>query len=67
MDRLHRQGIDVSTEAAQLPISGMASTPSLAFRYNVAEDNKVNLIMDVCLICSDGTEGPSHPDQIRIA
>jgi hypothetical protein len=33
----------VSSEAAQLPVSGMASTPSLAFRYNVPEANKVTL------------------------
>ncbi|KAK7183675.1 hypothetical protein DPSP01_009537 [Paraphaeosphaeria sporulosa] len=44
VDRLHRQGIDVSSEAAQLPISGMASTPSLALRYNVPEANKVRRI-----------------------
>lgn len=42
IDRLHRRGIDVSSEAAQLPISGMASTPSLAFRYNLPEANKVD-------------------------
>jgi hypothetical protein len=43
VERLHRAGIDVSSEAAQLPVSGMASTPSLAFRYNVPEANKVTL------------------------
>ncbi|KAF1977399.1 hypothetical protein BU23DRAFT_295650 [Bimuria novae-zelandiae CBS 107.79] len=44
VDRLHREGIDVSSEAAQLPISGMARSPALAIRYNMPEANKVRRI-----------------------
>ncbi|KAJ4295411.1 hypothetical protein N0V90_007423 [Kalmusia sp. IMI 367209] len=42
--KLHRQGIDVSSEAHQLPISGMASSPLLALRYNLPDVNKVRRI-----------------------